>query len=263
MSPPQSKNSSSNNALPRPPTNATPTTTPPNQHTPTKADSQHTKTVTQEEFDLTGDETATTNSQMTKSLATTQNRFAELEAAIRRQQTAVIQHKAELALINTRALTTLSLVEAVSKNVLTLTEDTTKQLTALRDELRSEAELQAQVQRDNFSQMTDMIMRLTARLPIPIPAFQQTPDTSVGAMQSEDSDEQEDEYSDTMSTQTVETDNQSSVAAASPAHKKNKRRSRDSFGESVRDHLQPQPPPSDQDKSAQYKSNRTPDAGAL
>ncbi len=84
------------------------------------------KEATQAEFDMTGDETATTHSQMTKSLATTQNKFAELEAAIRRQQTAVLQHKAELALINTRALTTLSLVEAVSNNVLILTEDTTK-----------------------------------------------------------------------------------------------------------------------------------------
>ncbi|KAI2506030.1 hypothetical protein MHU86_8441 [Fragilaria crotonensis] len=142
-----------------------------NQQPPTK-DSTHTKAVTQEDFDLAGDETATTHSQMTKSLATTQNRFAELEAAIRRQQTSVLQHKEELALINTRALTTISLVEAVSKNVLTLTEDTTKQMTALRDELRREAELQAQAQRDNFSQMTDMIARLTARLlPLTNPGF--------------------------------------------------------------------------------------------
>jgi hypothetical protein len=177
------------------------------------------KEATQAEFDMTGDETATTHSQMTKSLVTTQNKFAELEAAIRRQQTAVLQHKAELALINTRALTTLSPVEAVSNNVLILTEDNTKQLTALRLELQNEAELQAQTQRDNFSHMTEMIARLTARLPIPPTTTKRYTDAAEDANQSDDSDAQE-EFSDTMSTQTVETDNQSSVAAASPAHKR-------------------------------------------
>ena len=42
------------------------------------------KVVTQE-MDLT-DETATTQSQMSKSHATTQNKLAEMEAALRRQQ---------------------------------------------------------------------------------------------------------------------------------------------------------------------------------
>jgi hypothetical protein len=137
---------------------------------------------------------------MTKSLATTQNKFMELEAAIRRQQTAVAQHKLELASINARALTTLSLVEEVSNNVLALTEDTTKQLTALRNELRSEAEQQAQVQRENFAQMTDMIAHLTARLPIPIHLLHSP--TSVESVTSEQSQESESnvEFSDTMST---------------------------------------------------------------
>jgi hypothetical protein len=55
---------------------------------------------------------------MTKSMATTQNKFAEIEAAIRRQQQAIKQHQEELTNINDRTLTTLSLVHTTAGDAL-------------------------------------------------------------------------------------------------------------------------------------------------
>jgi hypothetical protein len=67
--------------------------------------------------------------------------------------------------------------------------------------------------------------------------------------------------SDTMSIQTTETENQSSIAA-SPVKKKSKRKSRDStLLNTISKTLNPPSPPSDQDKSAQYTNPRTPDDG--
>jgi hypothetical protein len=83
---------------------------------------------------LTGDDTTTTHSQMTKSMTTTQNKFAEIEMAIRRQQQAIKQHQEELTNINDRTLTTLSLVQTTAGDVLQLTEDTTRQFTTKSEE---------------------------------------------------------------------------------------------------------------------------------
>ena len=95
---------------------------------------------------------------MTKSRTTTQNRFYELEAAIRKQ-TALQRHTTELQQVNERAVTTLELCQETSRNVLDLRDDTTNQLR----ELRQEAENQARDQRESFARMTAMIEQLTHR----------------------------------------------------------------------------------------------------
>ena len=164
----------------------------------------------------TGDDTATTHSQMTKSLATTQHKFSEMEAAIRKHQLALSANKIELALVNERTLTTMSLVQRTSADVLKLQEDTAKQFT----KLQFEAEKQAQERRDEFAMMKAMIAALTQSQTFTqnTPPPSASSEDSVHSTCTEGSDNQVD--SDTMSTQTMETDNHSSSVAASPAHKK-------------------------------------------
>lgn len=200
------------------------------------------------ELDLT-DETATTHSQMTKSM-NTQNKFAEIEASIRRHQQVVTQHQADLAQVNERALFTLTLVEETAADVQQLTEHTTEQLTTLRNEIRQEA---------GFARMMDLIQQLTAAsadittiATVGQPAAR-SPDNSYHS-----DDESEYQDTDTMSAQTIETDNHSSIAA-SPVKKK--RKSRDSTLDTISKNLNPTPPSSDQDQSAHYNHPRTPDDG--
>ncbi len=92
----------------------------------------------------TTDETATTHSQMTKSM-TIQNKFAEIEASIRRHQQSVTQHQADLAQVNKGALITLTLVGKTAADVTQLSKHTTEQLTALRNEILQEATLHQKV----------------------------------------------------------------------------------------------------------------------
>ena len=96
-----------------------------------------------QELDTT-DETAITHSQMTKSMKT-QNKFAEIEASIRCHQQAVTQHQADLT----------------AADVKQLTEQTTEQLTALRNEKSQETTFQAQAQHAGFVRMMTLIQQLT------------------------------------------------------------------------------------------------------
>ena len=214
-----------------------------------------------QELDMT-DETATTHSQMTISM-TTHNKFAEIEASIRRHQQAVTQHQADLAQVNERALTTLTLVEKTAADVQQLTEHTTEQLTALRNEIRQEAMLQAQAQQAGFARMMTLIQQLT---PAPL-----TQTTAVASWQAETTDydsphnseaENADDASDTMSTQTTDTESNKSSIAASPVKKKSKRKSRDPGLSTISQNLNPLTP-SNQDKGAQQSHPSTPEDGAL
>ena len=204
---------------------------------------------------LETDDTVTTHSLMTKSQTTTQNRFYELEAAIRKQQTALQRHTTELQQVNERAVTTLELCQETSRNVLDLREDTTNQLR----ELRQEAENQAREQRDSFARMTTMIEQLNNNRQTRQPT--QTEETQEKDTASEDSNDDEDESEDDMSTTSRHATTSQELLQPSPRHKKDKRKARDKGLRSVRTNLNPNQPPYDQDPSAQYKIRRTPDAG--
>ena len=218
---------------------------------PLKSDKTH--DVTQD-HDYSGDETATTQSQMTKSLATTQNKFTEMEAAIRKHQAALTDHKKEIAIVNNRTLTTLELVQQTSVDVLQLQEATTERF----NELKAATEADARERREEFALMKAMIASLT-QTQLASSATTHSSDASATSTGSPDSDS-EHFYggSDNMSTQTVETDNQ--TPATSPRKQRDKRKDRDNGLESIRRNINQQPP-HDQDKSAQYKSHSTPGAG--
>ncbi len=209
----------------------------------------------------TTDETATTHSQMTKSM-TTQNEFAEIEASIRRHQQSVTQHQADLAQVNKGALITLTLVGKTAADVTQLSKHTTEQLTALRNEILQEATLQAPAQQAGFARMMTFIQQLTAP-----PLIQPT---DLASWQAETTDyesphhseaENADDASDTMSTQTIETDNLSSIASF-PVKKKIKRKSQDLALSTISQNLNPSNP-SNQDKSAPYSTPSTPEEGTL
>ena len=95
------------------------------------------------------DDTATTHSQMTKSLSSTQNRFYELKSSIRRQQTALTNHNAEVQKINQHAITTLDLCQQTSTHVLELRDEATTN--QLRD-IRENADVQAHSERAELRQ---------------------------------------------------------------------------------------------------------------
>ena len=230
------------------PTNVTPTMTP---------DDPKQKTSTQQETAaaplVNTDDTATTHSQMTKSLSSTQNRFYELETTIRRQQTALTNHNIELQQINERAIITLDLCQLTSTHVLELREDTTNQL---RD-IRANAEAQAQEQRESFARMTELIANLTSRISATASNHLNT--------RSSDTSGSSDSESDSMSVNTHASAHPRSVhSGPSPRVKKNKRKTIEEENlDDVRANLNPNPksPPSDQDKGAQYNEDSTPDAG--
>ena len=197
---------------------------------------------------------------MTKSQTTTQNRFHEMEAAIRRHQTALQRHATELQQVNERAITTMELCQATSTNILALRDDTTNQLR----EIRNEAERQATEQRESLASIMAMISQLNNH-PLneqPTHAESQSDTSSNNDDNDEESDESESIASNNMSTDNTHQTRQSQgLLQASPLHKKEKRKNRDRGLRSVRQNLNPKNPPSDQDPSAQYKLNRTPDAG--
>ena len=103
------------------------------------------------------DDTVTTQSQMTKSQTTTQNRFYKMKAAIRRQQNALQRHTAELQQVNERAVITMEICQATSTNILELRETTTNQLS----EVRQEADRQANEQPESIARMTALSEQLT------------------------------------------------------------------------------------------------------
>jgi hypothetical protein len=233
--------------------------------TPASTIPQPTPDIPTPEFDLTGDDTTATHSQMTKSMTTTQNKFMEIESAIRRQQQSIRQHQEELTNINARTLTTLSLVQTTADDVLQLTEDTTRQFTELRNEIRREAAAQAAAQQTGFDNMTALFQRMMNNTSLTThfdpPSTQPAADTP-STSDSEDANDDSDGHSDDMSTATVETANQSSTYARSPEKKRNKRKIRESASlNSIRKSLNP-PAHNDQGARAQYTDDSTPDDGA-
>jgi hypothetical protein len=217
------------------------------------------------DFDFTGgDDTTATHSQMTKSLTTTQNKFAEIEAAIRRQQLSIRQLQEELKNMHARTLTTLSLVQTTADDVLQLTKDTTRQFTELRAEIRREAAVQAAAQQTGFDNMTALFQRMMH--PTTPTAYFEPPSTQPATETSHtsDSEYEEDDYDglpDNMSTATIETDNQSSTHARSPEKKRNKRKTRDPSLKSIRKSIHSLSH-HDQGPRAHYNSDSTPDDGA-
>ena len=91
------------------------------------------------------------------------------------------------------------------------------------------------------------------------PAATQPSDASTTSTGSQESESDPFYGSDNVSTQTVETDNQ--TPASSPRKQRDKRKERDHGLDSIRRNINQQPPQHDQDKSAQYNSNSTPGAG--
>jgi hypothetical protein len=79
---------------------------------------------------------------------------------------------------------------------------------------------------------------------------------------SDDDDEDSDALIDHMSTETVETDNQSSIYARSPVKKKNKRKTRDPTLNPIRKSLEPPPTQFDQEPRAHHNSDSTLGEGA-
>lgn len=197
-------------------------------------------------------------------MTTTQNKFAEIEAAIRRQQHSIRQHQEELTHINERTLTTLSLVQTTAGDVLQLTDDTTRQFQELRNELRREAAAQATAQQIGFDNMTALFQSMSNNM-LPTTRLEPT-STQPSSLspthfetQAEDSDSEA--LIDDMSTDTEETDNHSSTHAKSPVKKKNKTRASDLSLRSIRRSLNsPTTPFDDQEPSAQNQDS-TPGEG--
>jgi hypothetical protein len=200
---------------------------------------------------------------MTKSMTTTRNKFAEIEATIRRQQQSIRQHQEELKNINARTLTTLSLVQTTADDVLQLTADTTRQFTELRDEIRREAAAQAAAQQTGFDHMTALFQRMMTTTTLPThsePPLTQ-PSTDTPPFSDSDDDNADSEVpTDNMSTATVETANQSSTHARSPEKKRHKRTTRDLSLKSIRKSFSSYSH-NDQEPRAHKTSDSTPDGG--
>ncbi|KAI2511594.1 hypothetical protein MHU86_2848 [Fragilaria crotonensis] len=204
------------------------------------------KTDTQNRLDNTQHsitDTNTTSSLMTKSLAT-QQRFQDLENAIRQQNIDTRLHQAEFLRMNTRfdelegrVLTTMAFCKDTSQNVLELRRETNDNLLSMRQE----AATQAAEFRDAFANMTQIIHSMAINRNTDLVAHDS--DSSTTSSQS-----------DTMSVQSLDT----AKHGTSPRKKKGKRRRNQSHLNSItKDHN----PKHDQDPSAQYKTDRTPDAG--
>ena len=151
-------------------------------------------------------------------------------------------------------------MKKTAADVQQLTEHTTAQLTAIRNEIRHEATLQAQAQQAGFARMMTLIQQLTAPLTQSTAPASWAETTDYESSHPSEADNAEDD-SDTMSTQTIETDNQSSIAA-SPVKKKSKRKSRDPTLNTVSQNLNLSNP-SNQDKGASNSNLSTPEDGAL
>ena len=204
---------------------------------------KHPKTDNQNRLDNTQQsltDTNTTSSLMTKSLAT-QQRFQELENAIRQLNTDTRLHQAEFLRMNTRfdelegrVLTTMALCKDTSQNVLELRQETNDNLL----NMRQDAAIQAAELRTAFAEMTQVIHSMV------------NPRDSTNASDSSTASFQ----SDNMSVQSFDT----AKHGTSPRKKKGKRRRNQTHLDSITKEHNPK---HDQDPSAQYKSDSTPGAG--
>ena len=218
---------------------------------------------------LLSDDTATTTS-ASQTLGTNHTKFSEIEAHIRTQNQSIKNHQAEfkkvnqqLDLLESRVLTTLEFCRDSSNNVMELREETTNHILGLR----SEAAANSAEFRNNFSQMTDMIRQM-----------QET----INAAQRSDGSTCSSNHSDAMSVRTVESYTQGTQHVFGSPEKKiqksatKKRTSRpkgqllfddDSTKDEPPVPPNPNPPGNEpsqqnQDNSAQYKDQSTPDPGA-
>jgi len=204
------------------------------------------KNDTQQRFDNTQHsltDTNATSSIMTKSLAT-QQRFHDLENAIRQQNTDIRSHQAAFLTVNNRfdelderVLTTMTFCKDTSQNVLELRKETNENI--LR--LRQEASAQAEELRKMFLDMTRIINSLT-----------HIPETTVD----DDDSCATSDQSDNMSVQSHDT----TKHGTSPRKKKDKRRRKHLNLASITTNHNPT---YDQDPSAPNTQNRTPDDGTL
>ncbi|KAI2499330.1 hypothetical protein MHU86_15174 [Fragilaria crotonensis] len=245
----------------QPPNNTSPTPTyrPPSMESQTKRYSDtaqrefpdltprfQTKKDTQQRLESTTQQsmtdTSTTNSLMTKSLAT-QQRFHELESVIRQQNIDIRAHQAAFLAVNTRfddleerVITTMTFCKDTSQNVLELRKETNENILGMRQE----ASAQAAEFRQTFAHLTKMMTSLA------------------GSSGSTDADEDDStassDQSDNMSVQSLDT----TKHGTSPRKQKGKRRRQNRNLDSITKNHNPKP---DQDPSAQYKENSTPDEG--
>ena len=195
------------------------------------------------------DDTVTTNSHLTRSLETTQLKFKEIEDAIKKQNAAIKEHQTEFKNVNLRfddlekrMITTMQFCQDSSQNVLELRQETTASISGMRQEaLNNGKEF-----RQCFIDMQQSIQSLTARLD---EALRSGSNSSQGS---------EDDSFDEMSCHSHVTER-----LRSPRKQKDKRKRHQTSEQldDIKHNLNPKPPP-DQDKSAQYNENSTPDAGA-
>jgi hypothetical protein len=148
-----------------------------------------------------------------------------------------------------------------------LTEDTTRQFTELRNEIRREAAAQAAAQQIGFDNMAALFHRLTnTTAPTPPADHESTQsandDSNPSASNYDDEDDASEVPRNNMSTATMETDNQSSTHARSPAKKRNKRKTRNPTLNSFRRSIHPSAHRA-QEVRAHYNSDSTPDDGEL
>lgn len=202
------------------------------------------KTATPQRLDNTQQsltDTNTTSSLMTKSLAT-QQKFHDLETAIRQQNTDTRLHQAEFVRMNTRfdelegrVLTTMAFCKDTSQNVLELRKETNDNLLSLRQE----ALTQAAEFRNAFANMTQIIHSMANN------NHEEDSDSSETSAQTQ---------SDNMSVQSLDT----AKHGTSPRKKKSKRRRQQKTLDSITKNHHPN---HDQDPSAQYNEDSTPDGG--
>jgi hypothetical protein len=202
------------------------------------------------------DDTATTNSLMTRSLGTTANKYKELEEAIMKQNAAIKEHQTEFKNVNrrfddldSRLLQTLTFCKDASQNVLELRQDTTENISGMRQDAIDNV----QEFRHSFMEMQQMIQALTTRLDDAMSNRSSSSDSSSST--SEQSEE------DTMSCHSTATEKQTPANSPRKKQEKRKRKEKQLDLKTIKQNLNPKPPP-DQDKSAQYKEDSTPDAGA-
>ncbi len=185
-------------------------------------------------------DTSTTNSLMTKSLAT-QQRFHELESVIRQQNQDIRAHQAAFLAVNTRfdelleerVITMMTFCKDTSQNVLELRKETNENILGMRQE----ASTQAAKFRQTFAHLTKMMTSIAG---------------SSGTTDDDDDSTASSDQSDNMSVKSLDT----TKHGTSPRKKKGKRRRQDRNLDSITKNHNPTP---DQDPSARYKEKSTPD----
>ena len=248
-----------------PPTSAVPPLT---QPPATAKLSDHSNTCLHQDFDYlhqpgATDDTATTHSQMTKSLATTQQKFNDIEAAIRRQNKEIKTHQLEFGKVNQRfddldlrGLQTLQFCQEASQNVLELRQETSNNISSMRHEANEDRN----EVRNSLAHMAELIQSLTAQM-----LTARTYPTGRGSETSVNSDSNhsstKSEMSDNMSIHSTDVDLNAFLAHSPEKKKSRKRNSHDEPLDSVKHNLNPKPPP-DQDSSGQHNPPCTPDGGA-